>query len=107
MKMTNDMTNPYSPLFDINGKEIKVGDSIRYISKGTSKYGYVKQIQVFQTIYKDNIYILKQLKIIPVERITESYQHKFWYISPITIKRYDLVEVVDDFEIVDKKRTYL
>ena len=105
--MSNEFTNPYSPLFDVNGKEIKVGDSIRYISKGTAKYGYVKRISVLQTIYKDDTYILKQLKIIPVESIKEGYQHKFWYISPITIKRYDLVEVVDNFVIVDKNRNYI
>lgn len=93
--MTNEFTNPYSPLFDINGKEIKVGDSIRYISKGTVKYGYVKRILILQTIYNDDIYILKQLKIIPEEKIKEGYQHQFWYSSPITIKRYDLVEVID------------
>ena len=45
--MSNEFTNPYSPLFDVNGKEIKVGDSIRYISKGTAKYGYVRNISVF------------------------------------------------------------
>ena len=97
--MSNEFTNPYSPLFDVNGKEINVGNSIRYISKGIIKYGYVRNISVLQTIYKDDTYILKQLKIIPLERIKEGYQHKFWYISPITIKRYDLVEVVDDYEI--------
>lgn len=105
--MTNEFTNPYSPLFDINGKEIKVGDSIRYISKGTLKYGYVKRISVLQTIYKDDTYILKQLKIIPVNKIEEGYQYKLWYVSPITIKRYDLVEVVDNFVIVDKNRNYI
>ncbi len=93
--MSNEFTNPYSPLFDVNGKEIKVGNSIRYISNGTLKYGYVKRILILQTIYNDDTYILKQLKIIPVEKIKEGYQHKFWYISPITIKRYDLVEIVD------------
>lgn len=105
--MSNEFTNPYSQLFDSNGREIKVGNTIRYISKGTLKYGYVKRISVLQTIYKDDTYILKQLKIIPLERIKDGYQDKFWYISPITIKRYDLVEVIDDFEIVDKKRNYL
>lgn len=105
--MSNEFTNPYSPLFDSNGKEIKVGDSIRYISKGIFKYGYVRKIVVIQTINRDNTYILKQLKIIPVDRIKDGYQYKFWYISPITIKRYDLVEVVDDYEIINKNRNYI